>query len=68
MPVFGSLCRLPSANCNSGSSSHVAQLDQVVKTIQPKMGSGVVADLAAIKHLVERLGVEEVKSIAELFG
>jgi hypothetical protein len=46
----------------------VAQLDQVVKTIQPTMGSGVVGDLAAIKHLVERLGVEEVKQIADLFG
>jgi hypothetical protein len=46
----------------------VAQLDQVVKTIQPKMGSGVVADLAAVKALVEKLGVDEVIEIAKLFG
>jgi hypothetical protein len=51
-----------------GRKPSVAQLDQVVKTIQPAVGSSVIADLAAVKALVERLGVEEVVEIAKLFG
>jgi hypothetical protein len=39
-----------------------------VKTIQAAIGTGVVADLAAVKALVEKLGVDEVVEIARLFG
>jgi hypothetical protein len=46
----------------------VAQLDQIVKTIQPAVGKSVIADLAAVKALVERLGIDEVIGIAKLFG
>jgi hypothetical protein len=51
-----------------GRKSSVAQLDQVVKTIQPAVGKSVIADLAAVKALVEKLGVDEVVEIAKLFG
>jgi hypothetical protein len=50
-----------------GRKPRVAQLDQEV-TIQPTKGNGVVADLAAVKALVEKLGVDEVVEIAKLFG
>jgi hypothetical protein len=46
----------------------VAKLDQVVKATQAAMGTGVVADLAAVEALVEKLGVDEVVEIAKLFG
>jgi hypothetical protein len=51
-----------------GRKPTVAQLDQVVKTIQPAVGKSVIADLAAVKALVEKLGVNEVVEIAKLFG
>ena len=51
-----------------GRKPAVAQLDQVVKTIQPAVGKSVIADLAAVKALVEKLGVAEVVEIAKLFG
>jgi hypothetical protein len=46
----------------------VEQLDKVVKTIQPAVGASVISDLAAVKALVEKLGVNEVVEIAKLFG
>jgi hypothetical protein len=51
-----------------GRKPAVAQLDQVVKTIQPAVGKSVIADLTAVKALVEKLGVDEVVEIAKLFG
>jgi hypothetical protein len=51
-----------------GRKPSVAKLDQLVKTIQPAMGSSVISDLAAVKALVEKLGVNEVVEIAKLFG
>jgi hypothetical protein len=51
-----------------GRKPSVAKLDQVVKTIQPAVGSSVISDLAAVKALVEKLGVAEVVEIAKLFG
>jgi hypothetical protein len=35
---------------------------------QPAVGSSVISDLAAVKALVEKLGVNEVVEIAKLFG
>jgi len=49
-------------------AASVSQLDKVVKTIQPAVGSSVISDLAAVKALVEKLGVNEVVEIAKLFG
>jgi hypothetical protein len=51
-----------------GRKPSVAQFDKVVKTIQPAVSSSVISDLAAVKALVEKLGVNEVIEIAKLFG
>jgi hypothetical protein len=51
-----------------GRKPAVAKLDQVAKSSQPAVGGSVIGDLAAVKALVEKLGVAEVVEIAKLFG